>query len=243
MTQMPKFRIILSNFGYNDSTMFLLERIISVVAPHECIVCGQEGPLVCRYCEPDLCLPLPPHCYRCNALTANNAVCTACRRVSPLRHVWIASDYNGYPKQLIYKLKFEGAQAAAGIVSRAMQDATPYLEDVILVPIPTATSRIRQRGYDHAKLLADKLGESMRLLIEYLLRRVGQTRQVGTKRHERQVQLQDAFWPVSVNRIRGTHILLVDDVITTGSTLEQAAKVLKLAGAKSVDAVVFAQKR
>ena len=223
--------------------MFILEKLISAVAPHQCIVCGTEGQLVCRYCEPDLSLPLPPHCYRCNALSMSNAVCVACRRISPLRHVWVASDYSKYAKQLVYLLKYEGAQEAAASMGHAMQSTMPYLEDATLVPVPTATSRVRQRGYDHAKLLSIKLAQLTKLSYRPLLGRLGQTRQVGTKKHQREIQLQEAFWPNHPDNIRGTHIILVDDVITTGATLEQAARALKQAGAKTVDAVVFAQKR
>lgn len=223
--------------------MFILEKIISAVAPHQCIVCGTEGQLVCRYCEPDLCLPLPPHCYRCNALSMSNAVCVTCRRASPLRHIWIASDYSNYAKQLIYDLKFKGAQAAATAIGHAMHSTMPYLEDVTLVPIPTATTRIRQRGYDHAKLLAKELSNLTKLPSRSLLGRTGQTRQVGTKKHQRETQLQGAFWPNQFSNIQDAHIILVDDVITTGATLEQAARTLKQAGAKTIDAVVFAQKQ
>ena len=223
--------------------MTLLERLISVVAPHQCLMCGAEGQLICAYCEPDLCRPLPPHCYRCNALSANNAVCVSCRRISSLRHVWVASDYSGYPKELIHSLKFKDAHAAALIMSRAMQNALPFIEDAILVAVPTATTRVRQRGYDHSKLLARQLSNLLNLQSKVLLSRLGQTRQVGTKRFQRQSQLKNAFWPLSHKYIRDAHILLVDDVITTGASLEQAAKVLKQAGAKTIDAVVFAQKR
>jgi len=155
----------------------------------------------------------------------------------------MASDYSSHSKQLIYSLKFDGAQAAATVMSRAMQDALPYLEDVVLVPVPTATSRARKRGYDQAKLLTKGLAHLTNLPIQSLLGRLGQTRQVGTKKYQREAQLKEAFWPLSPARTRGARIILVDDVITTGASLEQAARVLRQAGAKTVDAVVFAQKQ
>jgi predicted amidophosphoribosyltransferase len=75
-----------------------------------------------------------------------------------------------------------------------------------------------------------------------LLARRGQSRQVGARRMQRTTQLVDAFHPIRPSLIQGAHILLVDDIVTTGASLEAAARVLKQAGAKRIDAVVFAQK-
>jgi predicted amidophosphoribosyltransferase len=74
-----------------------------------------------------------------------------------------------------------------------------------------------------------------------LLTRLGQKQQRGMSRRDRLKQLESAFAPASQGKIRGAHLVLVDDVITTGATLEAAARILKAAGAKRVSAVVFAQ--
>ena len=124
-----------------------------------------------------------------------------------------------------------------------MHEALPYFAaDILIVPVPTATSRVRSRGYDHAKLLAKELAGAAQLKHESLLLRLCQTRQAGAKRQTRIQQLEGAFG-LKKQDIKGKHVLLVDDVVTTGATLEEAAKVLKQAGAKTIDAVVFAQKR
>jgi ComF family protein len=122
-----------------------------------------------------------------------------------------------------------------------MAEYLPYFgPETLLVPVPTATQRARQRGYDQADLLARELSEILGLPHQYLLSRLGQARQVGTGRKQRAAQLAKAF------RVKGrvpinSHIMLVDDVVTTGATLEAAATILKKAGAKRVDAVIFAQ--
>ena len=109
------------------------------------------------------------------------------------------------------------------------------------MPVPTATGRARQRGYDQAKLLAHELSGQIRLPYLDCLVRSGQTHQHGLSRHDSLTQLKSAYRVKRSNRVTGAHIILVDDVVTTGATLEAAAAVLQATGASRVDAVVFAQ--
>jgi ComF family protein len=113
----------------------------------------------------------------------------------------------------------------------------------LIVPIPTAISRIRQRGYDQTVLLARALSRQGHLLRADVLVRVSRSRQVGANRQKRLAQLRNSFIVSGNELVRKADILLIDDVVTTGATLETAATVLKKAGAKSVSAVVFAQKQ
>lgn len=225
------------------TNMKIVERIISIVAPFDCISCGAEGSLFCAWCAPDACLPLPERCYRCHKLSQDSRTCTSCRSKSPLKAVWVATEYEGLAKDLIHKLKFERASAAAQPIAKVMAEVLPYLsERTIITHVPTASSRYRQRGYDQAELIAKELAKLKRVRYMPLVGRVGQTRQVGAKRATRLVQLQGAFRPKAIHSILDAEILLVDDITTTGVTLESAAKVLKAAGAKRIYATVFARK-
>lgn len=112
----------------------------------------------------------------------------------------------------------------------------------LIVPIPTATQRIRQRSFDHAKLLSRQLARNLKLETANALRRIGQSRQLGSRRSDRLVQTKDNYVVKDPRRIQGRNILLVDDVVTTGATLQAASQALKSAGAKSVDALVFAKR-
>jgi ComF family protein len=223
--------------------MNLLEKAVGLLAPHACLTCGSEGSLLCSWCFNEYYQPVPSRCYKCSAATKDSAVCAKCRRKTPLKHVWVCTEYKGLAKHLIHAFKFERAQAAAPVIAAYMQNNLPYIADAIIVPVPTATSRIRQRGYDHAELIATSLARKTSLKAKRLLRRHGQARQVGTKRAERARQLQGAFYSTKPEAVKGRYILLVDDVLTTGATLEETATVLKKAGADQVDAIVFAQKR
>ncbi len=196
---------------------------------------------MCNWCYPDACPALPPRCYNCHAVSPDSAVCSKCRRQTPLKHVWVRTDYDGAAKLLVQKYKFGHARSAAPLIADFMIESLPYFEDVVVVPVPTATVRIRQRGFDHADLLAKQLAHKINQRYVYALSRLGQTKQVGTKRAQRLAQLSQAF---RANLpLDGARVLLVDDVLTTGATLSQAARILRQAGAKTVDAVVFAQKQ
>ncbi|HVU59867.1 MAG TPA: phosphoribosyltransferase family protein [Candidatus Saccharimonadales bacterium] len=145
-------------------------------------------------------------------------------------------------KQLVWKLKFERGRAAVGVMAQLMLPLVSAMPDsVALVPAPTATGRTRQRGYDQALLLARRLARHSCVAYLPCLQRHGQSQQRGATRQERLVQLAQAFLVTQPAAVQGKHVVLVDDVLTTGATIEAAAAALKAAGARRVSAVVFAQ--
>lgn len=160
-----------------------------------------------------------------------------------MNHVWISTEYQGISERLIKLLKFERAKSAAKPIGERMASSLPYLKpDVIVCHLPTATSRQRGRGYDQAELLAKRIAKDKNLQFTPLLARFGQSRQVGATRKLRFKQAESMFHAIKPDRIKGKHILLVDDILTTGASLEAGARALRRAGAARVDAVVFAQK-
>lgn len=228
----------LQHIKYN---MSFLDKLIGKIAPHNCLACGDEGHLLCAACTDRLTM-VTERCYRCRKVSPGGLTCSGCRSVSQLDRVQVATVYSGSAKALIWQLKLAGARAAARIMAKRMTlvlgQAT---EAAIIMPVPTATGRVRQRGYDQAGLLAHELARQTRLPRLDCLVRHGQSHQHGVPRHKRLTQLASAFHVRRPNSLRGTNVLLVDDVITTGATLQAAAAALKLAGAARVEAVVFAR--
>ena len=112
----------------------------------------------------------------------------------------------------------------------------------MIVPVPTATGRVRERGFDHAALLARQVAKDLGLPVSRPLGRLGQSRQVGAKRPQRQIQMADKIWVKNRGAVAGQQILLIDDVVTTGATLKEASKVLRQVGATRVDALIFAKR-
>lgn len=187
-------------------------------------------------------LPPPSRCFRCHRVTQQHKVCQKCRRNINLKHVWIATYYQETAKDLLHKYKFERAKAASGPISLSLDVVLPDLpNEIIVTHIPTANKRVRTRGYDQSKVIAKKLAKRRGWQHQTLLMRKGDSRQVGSGRTERFKQIETALIPVNTNIIKNRHILVIDDVTTTGATLEAAAKILKTEGAKAVEAAVFAQ--
>lgn len=228
-------QIYLQHKKYN---MNLIEQLIAFLAPHTCIGCGIEGSVLCKRCVQALPRALP-RCYRC--ATPNDAfrTCAKCLPATNLTHVWVVTPYTGVAKQMVRVLKFERVAAAADAIAEAISPLLPYEYNWTVTHVPTAQSRIRQRGYDQAQRIARHVAGRVQAPYASLLSRQGSQRQVGQTRAIRLQQMTTAF-RVSPASVQGRDILLIDDVITTGSTLASAAAVLHAAGARHVAAAVFA---
>lgn len=214
--------------------------MIALLAPHCCSGCGVEGAVVCRACA--TALPTAGEiCYRCLEVSLEGVACQKCLPTLPFGAVQAATDYFGLSRQLVRILKFHHAAAAARPMARLMAPLLAGYPDAYLLPVPTATTRVRQRGYDQAKLLTKELAALSGLPRLDCLARLSQAHQVGAARQQRLLQMRGAFRIKNTRLIPGAHIILIDDVLTTGATLEAAARTLLQSGAARVDALVFAR--
>lgn len=221
--------------------MHILDMLIGLYAPHTCCRCGDEGLVICSSCLYRLSRPAK-RCYRCHVPARDSGTCPDCLPYG-LERVVAVSRYDGAAKAVVGQLKFHRARSAAGSMSgpMALLCRGSVRPGTLFVPVPTASSRARTRGYDQAVLLARATAKQAGAMYAPLLVRTGKQRQVGADRQQRRTQMLGAYTVMRPERARGAHIILVDDVVTTGSTLEAAAQALRQAGAASVEAVVFAQ--
>ena len=218
-----------------------LELFVAILAPHRCIGCLAEGTYLCDDCAYSLLEPVPSQCYRCNEPSDYSHICAQCKVHAGLDEVWIAAQYTGVAKDVIHALKFGRVKAAASPIAKAICRALPLSDGShIICPVPTANKRVRHRGYDLAVLIATAVSKNQRLPCQILLIRNSSTRQVGAGRSDRFRQLAGAFSVSPSANVNGVNVLLVDDVLTTGATLETAAHELKKHGVASVSAAVFA---
>lgn len=224
--------------------MPLLEAVIGWLAPPQCLSCDAEGSMVCESCLSSAILPYGERCWGCGSMSENSRTCQRCRRPGSPAHVWITTSHEGLARELLHAYKFEQQRAAASSLAKLMTTTftgNDKHQDYLVIPLPTATKRVRERGFDHASLLARIIAQKLELEFRPVLRRLGQTRQVGSTRTNRLAQMADEFWVKNPEVVTGRRILLVDDVITTGATIYSASKTMRLAGAVRVDALVFAK--
>jgi ComF family protein len=230
--------------------MRVLDTVIGWLAPPVCICCGSEGVNICEECSLSNVIPFGERCYNCNVITARSSTCDKCSNSGAPRHVWVTTDYQGAAKNLVQVYKFGHQRVAANSISNLMSETFLFFnseEDVLktnylVVPVPTATSRVRQRGFDHSALLTRAVAKNLKLPYKNVMQRLGQSRQVGNTRSERFKQAEGKYLIMNPSAVKNRNILLIDDVVTTGATLCSAAKTLRKAGAKRVDALVFAKR-
>ena len=230
--------------------MNVLESAIGWLAPPQCLNCGDEGSVLCKTCSTSVILPFGQRCWQCAQVSFGSRTCERCRRQGSPRSVWITTVYEGLARQLVREYKFKHSRAAVQSLTDlmtatlwAINDKNDLLtSDYLVVPIPTASSRVRQRGFDQTGLLARKIARQTSFLAVPALGRLGQESQVGAQRAVRLAQPAGKYFVRRPGQVANRSILLIDDVLTTGATLREATRVLKLAGAKQVDALVFSKR-
>lgn len=229
-----------------DVTGTLLERLLSLVVPPLCAACREpelEGAAVCPACRARLVPLLDPRCAHCGApVVTASPRCPECRgRGLSFGSAWAPFAYEATARRLVIALKSLGAtRSAAFMAFEIASRAPPGLLGGTLVPVPAHAARRRRHGLNQAAWLARALGRLGGLaVVDVLERDRSSTPQIGLARRDRLVQARDS---VSARRAPPAgRLVLVDDVYTTGATLDACARVLRGAGGRDVVAVTFAR--
>jgi competence protein ComFC len=220
--------------------------VLDLLFPRWCIGCGREGDYICDTCRQDLPLLLPPVCPVCGRPQSQGSICRDCREM-PMAIDGIRSPFvfDGVIRRAIHELKYSNLRGLAPLMAGLLHDylvKNPLPADV-LVPVPLHRKRQRERGYNQAALLAKELGRHSGLpvvLIGLVRHRyaVPQARSLGLS--ERYNNVAGAF-NCPDERFQGKRVLLIDDVSTSGATLDACAKALKVAGVVQVWGLVMAR--
>jgi ComF family protein len=230
------------------------DAIVSVLIAPDCAACRQplehptQGP-VCACCWAAI-LPLtPPLCDRCGdplptwrAISLPLARCPRCRRgTRSVDRSRAIGAYDGALRAIVHALKYEGRRSLAKPLGRLMRvrGADMLAEAVCAIPVPLHPSRLRHRGFNQAADLSRQLG----IPSVGALRRIRATpTQTGLPAAQRHRNMRDAFAVTRAARtLTGAMVVLVDDVSTTGATLDACARVLKDAGVREVRALTAAR--
>ena len=232
-----------------------LEALTSLFYPPLCAICGADvGPseYLCDACDTKASRVVPPFCEKCSepfpgAIT-DVFTCANCEnRKLHFETAVAAYRSRGVVRRVIHDFKYNKQLHLRHVVARWLADA---LDDVrlrgwrfdMLVAVPLHPARQRERGFNQADLLAKSLSQRTSVQLKPVLERIRYTKtQTAFDRAERMENLRDAFRLRKNADVQGCRVLLIDDVLTTGSTLSECARVLKAAGAVSVHAATAAR--
>ena len=215
--------------------MKLFQRISGWLFPDKCVLCGK----ILEKEETDLCHHCRIHAPECPVLNSRY----------PYLNSWLALwYYEDVVRRSLLRYKFYGKRAYAGCYARllGMKLLREEKLDVdVITWIPISQKRKRQRGFDQVELLADKLGQELRTEPMPLLKKIRnnavQSGIVGQA--ERRANVLGVYQVIDPEKIEGKRILLLDDILTTGATVGECARVLLTAGAKEVHVAVIAAAR
>ncbi len=222
--------------------------------PSCCALCGArcDAP-VCRPCHDQVLGRVPPRCLRCaNPVGVLDVQwpCGACQAHAPAFDATVvAADYLAPLDQLVLQLKFGGTLALAPWFGLALRDAVIAREHLalpnILCPVPLGPGRLAERGFNQALEIARPLSKALGIALQPALAiRARETQaQSGVAPAERKKNIRHAFIvaPDALDLVRGQHIGVVDDVMTSGATLHELAAMFKRFGAARVSNFVFAR--
>lgn len=214
--------------------------------PPRCAGCKRIGENWCEACQARVAKITAPFCTRCGfPLSIAEEHCPGCsHRRFAFNAARSSAVYGGEWRQAILSMKKRRNENLAAELAKALVELYGFTEWKVnlLVPIPLAPKRFVERGYNHVDLLATPFSEMVGLQVSFdsLQRRRETSPQVGLDPHQRRQNLSNAF-EADGAIVGGRIVLLMDDIMTTGATLDSAADALKRAGASKVFAITLAR--
>jgi len=225
--------------------MGLKNQLLNLFFPKQCLVCGQEDTWLCRVCENNLTTSL-----------SHKYVAVSSLRIPQLNSVLVAGYYSSSDKTLAiliknFKYRFIkelGPSLARVLLNEKIKQQLKVIfekgesdKNWLIIPIPLTQSRQRWRGFNQSEILAKEIAAALKISLNLELKRHGRRQaQAKLKAAKRYRNVQKTFiWKGKY--LKNTNIILIDDVVTTGATLNQAALTLRQAGARTVHGLVLAK--
>lgn len=220
--------------------------IFDALFPFRC-VCGKWGETICSDCFLTISINKTQLCPICKKISENGKTCSSCRGKSFLTGVMIFGEHEGVLKDLIWQYKYEFIRNLSEPLAQLLEERFgPFVKKkkFLITAVPSSKKRLRWRGFNQSALLGQSLADKTNLSFENLLIRLGQNKsQVGLSKKLRASNIEgkiDQNKNISVIA-KSRRILIVDDVYTTGATLEECAKILRQMGATEVWGMVLSR--
>lgn len=233
------------------------EFLLDLFFPRFCLGCNKEGTYLCEDCKATLDISGFSYCL-CNKNSLRLPTvgkCGKCRS-KKLSGIYCALPYQENPltKKLIHSFKYppyvkDLAEPLSKLIIEHFllldKNSQKILQDGILIPVPLDKRKLKKRGFNQSEEIAKEISKALKIpLIPDNLVKTKETQpQMELSEEERLINIKDAFSVKNPDEIKNKKVLLVDDVYTTGSTMEECARVLKKAGVKEVWGVVIARER
>jgi ComF family protein len=233
----------------------LFEAAVSLLYPPTCAICGASvggGEYLCNVCEAKAARIIAPFCQKCSepfegSITSAFTCANCAHRTLHFEAAVAAYRGRGVVRHIIHEFKYGRQIHLRHLVARwlcaALDDERLCGRQLdLIVPVPLHPTRQRERGFNQAALIAEALSEQTSIPIKPVLERIRYTTtQTALDRSERMENLHNAFRLRKNADVRKLRVLLIDDVLTTGSTLSECARVLKENGARLVYAATAAR--
>lgn len=235
---------------------------LDLIFPKYCVNCKKIGDFLCVNCFSRLSFDTKNICLVCGRPSFDGLTHPRCKSTYKIEGSFTGVVFNQVSKKLIYQFKYKpylsGLKSFIGdlLYESLIQNeefnkilkplqGKQVQDDIFLVPIPLSPAKYRKRGYNQAEILAKELSKKFDFPSLNLLERVKETKsQVGLDKEERKENVKGAFDINIKNKklnLKNKNFILVDDVLTTGSTFSEACLALKHAGAGKIWALAFAK--
>lgn len=222
------------------------EVALDLLFPPKCVGCGDVGSFICPSCEAALPRVRPPVCPLCGKPQPQAALCPGCWGWRPaINGIRSPFTFDGSIRRAIHDLKYHNLRALsatlAGQLARHLSENPMPAE--VLVPVPLHPARLRERGYNHSALLAKDLGATSGIPVDEgtLVRKKNSEPQAKTNSVEQRRENVAQAFAVRDRALKGKKVLLIDDVCTSGATLNSCAAALIKGGASSVWGLTLAK--
>lgn len=212
--------------------------LLDFLFPRMCCICKRHGNYICDDCKKLLKRNLP-ECYLCRRLSPLYGSHSSCQRRYSLDNVFVGWEYNRMSSSILKLYKYKNVEEISKILSEifiaSIQKSSfeTVLKDTLLIPVPISTTRRNERGFNQMEYITNEIGKVFKLDVknDLLYCRNSNVHQASKNKIERYGSKENLFYvkdPYGRTAFKYRSLTLVDDVITTGNTLEKLTKVIKI---------------
>ena len=235
---------------FGNKILAIRNQIIDLIFPKNCVNCGRSDTWLCDECQSKIRPNIMSQCLVCKKIQADNGICQKCQPFSALDGLWIMTDYdNKLIENIIRLIKYKYIAELVDYLGPLMESyfggKSKLEKDFILIPVPLHRRRFLTRGFNQAELIARELSDQYgnEIVDDLIFRRHYNQPQTNLGAHLRVSNVKGIFKinQKVADQLKDKLVVLVDDVYTTGSTMQECARVLKHGGIKNVWGLAIAR--